>query len=287
MTHNSSNLCSVSDLKRRLGEDRLVIIDASWYLPSAKRQPLDEYRSEHIPGAVFFDLDEVSDPLTDLPHMLPSARHFSRAASDLGVGANSRIVVYDSAGLFSAARVWWMFTLFGHKNVRVLNGGLPKWKSDGGEVVADVKHKPLTDDRFVARFNETFLATFDVLKENCNSGDMTILDARSVGRFTGEAPEPRAGLKSGHMPHSVSLPFERLLAGGELKPREQLESVFASIGVDKSDVEHTLITSCGSGVTAAIITLALVESGFGMQRLYDGAWAEWASSKAAEILTGP
>lgn len=277
--HSDSQLCSVTELQSRLGDQHLKTIDASWYMPAQARDTKQEFRQQHIPGAAFFHIDEVCDLASDLPHMLPSPDVFSAAVGSLGVENSSDIVVYDSAGLFSAARVWWMFKAFGHEKVRVLNGGLPAWLAQGG-AVNSAEEKP-TASKYTAAFAAGMVADKQLLIDNINSQGLLVLDARSTERFNGQAPEPRKGLSSGHIPRSISLPFDQLVNAGELKPRSELAQILENSGVDK---DSELVTSCGSGVTAAIITLALVEAGFGFHRLYDGSWAEWASADDTLII---
>jgi len=281
------NLCSTEELRKNLGAENLVIIDASWYLPSAQRDAYQEFTQQRIVGAVFFDIEQISDVSSSLPHMLPSEQSFSQAVNALGIENSSELIIYDSAGLFSAARVWWMFKYFGHQNVRILNGGLPAWVESGGEVHTTLPVPPQpAKSAYSTTVSDAFLADKNVLMQNSESAEYLVLDARSEGRFRGEQPEPRADLTSGHMPYSMSLPYDRLLSGGYLKSVSQLQEIFAQYGVQPSQTHKPLITSCGSGVTAAIITLALSEAGFAMHKLYDGAWAEWASATDTTILQG-
>ncbi len=280
MNKKNTNLVTVDELSASLNSANIRVIDASWYLPNQARNCLAEYQCGHIPGATFFDIDAVSDHSSDLPHMLPSADVFSSALSEMGISNQADIVVYDSAGLFSAARVWWMFKVFGHESVRVLNGGLPAWKA-AGHATSDVSND-IQASAYKATFDAQRLKTKPDMLANAKSGECLVLDARPLARFLGQAPEPRAGLPSGHMPHSVSLPFNELLHDGHLKSSAELRDLFSSLKVDGNT---KIITSCGSGVTAAIITLALSEAGLGLHSLYDGAWAEWASADDAEVLT--
>jgi thiosulfate/3-mercaptopyruvate sulfurtransferase len=298
-----SNLCSAEELNTLLSESKdpsakqspLSILDCSWYMPSQQINTAAAYQEIHVPGAKFFHIDEICNKTSDLPHMMPTPAKFSKAVQDLGVSSQSQIVVYDSAGLFSAARVWWMFRAFGHNNVRVLNGGLPAWIAMGGNVESRVESKVestkpnggASDHAQQATFTATapadYVANLQEVQENCRTGECLVADARSLARFLGEAPEPRVGLSSGHMPNSVSLPFDDLINNGRLKSASELTEIFASRGIT---ADTTLITSCGSGVTAAIITLALDECDLGMHRLYDGSWSEWASRDDTTILTG-
>jgi len=276
---NDSQICSVSELKKAIADERTKVLDCSWYLPSQNRDTHTEFLQHHIVGSQFFHIDRICDSNTDLPHMLPTADEFASAVSTLGISDTDDVVVYDSAGLFSAARVWWMFRVFGHHSVRVLNGGLPEWIKAGG-VLSNVPNVPPTG-LFGAELNAELVASKALLVSNCESPIYTVLDARSTARFSGQAPEPRAGLPSGSMPNSVSLPFNELLENGGLKTVTQLRSLFSELGISESS---EVVTSCGSGVTAAILTLALAECGFGLKRLYDGSWAEWGSADDTTII---
>lgn len=278
---DSDNHCSVSELQESLNSEEVRVLDCSWYLPSAQIDVQQAYLNGHIPGAGFFDIDQICAQDTDLPHMLPSADEFAQAVSALGIGNEHQVIVYDSAGLFSAARVWWMFKVFGHQQVRVLRGGFPAWCEHDGPISAELPyHVP---SEFTAQLDESLLVDKQDLIENCATGELLVLDARSLERFQGVAPEPRPGLPSGHMPHSKSLPFDSLLAEGALKTPSELSDMLINVGVDERE---RIVTSCGSGVTAAVIALAMVEAGFPMPRLYDGAWAEWASAADTTVLTG-
>ncbi len=282
----SSNLISADELSRVIDQPGLRVLDCSWYLPNQSRDAFEEFKNRRVKGAAFFDIDLVSDRDSELPHMLPSAENFAAALSDMSISNSSNVVVYDSAGLFSAARVWWMFKVFGHDNVTILNGGLPAWLKSGG-VTDSGRIEPLQtlENQYKATLNETFLTTHDVLKKNCETGEYLVLDARSKKRFNGEAPEPRPGLASGHMPQSRSLPYDLLIEDGMLKSVDGLWSVFREYGLGSPEASDSIVTSCGSGITAALITLALSEVGLGMHKLYDGAWAEWASLEDTVILT--
>jgi thiosulfate/3-mercaptopyruvate sulfurtransferase len=268
-------LVATAWLADRLGRPGLAIIDASWHLPAMQRDARAEYAAGHIPGAVFFDIDAISDRSTDLPHMLPDEAAFAAAMGALGIGEDMEIVVYDAAGLFSAPRVWWTLTIFGARDVRVLDGGLPKWKAEGRPLESGAATRaPAT---FRARLDGAAVAGFEDVRAALAAGGAQVADARPAARFRGEAPEPRAGIPSGHMPGAVSLPASDLIAGGRLKPPGDLLAEFAKAGVDP---DAPLITSCGSGVSAAIINLALAATGKPAPRLYDGSWTEWATRKA-------
>lgn len=259
-------------LADRLRDPGIIAVDASYFLPTQKRDAQAEYRGGHIPGAVFFDIEAVSDHSTDLPHMLPGPAQFGAAVGSLGIGDGDAVVVYDSVGLFSAARVWWTFRLFGAKSVYILDGGLPKWKAEGRPLESgDTKRAAKT---FTAEMNVDAVAMLDDVRMALADGGAQIVDARSADRFAGRAPEPRAGLRSGHMPRSYNVPYERVLENGRLASRERIVSAFTAAGVD---LERPIITSCGSGVTAAILSFALDAVGKPAKRLYDGSWAEWGS----------
>ena len=259
-------------LAERLRDPNVIAVDGSYFLPTQKRDAHAEYRAGHIPGAVFFDIEAVSDHSTELPHMLPGPTQFGEAAGKLGIGDGDSVVVYDSTGLFSAARVWWTFRLFGAKNVYILDGGLPKWKAEGRPIeTGDTKRTPKT---FTAEMNVGAVAMLDDVRMAQTDDSVQIVDARSAERFAGKAPEPRPGLRSGHMPRSFNVPYDRLIENGRLASRERVAAAFTSAGVD---LDKPIITSCGSGVTAAILTFALESLGKEPKGLYDGSWAEWGS----------
>jgi len=281
---NTSQLCSVSELSSILKSERLRLLDCSWYLPSQNRNHAREFNERHISNAQFFDIDAVCDLNNPLPHMLPSAESFAETARDLGINQNSRVVVYDSAGLFSAARVWWMFKIFGLDSIQVLNGGLPAWLAENGQTDHSSNQSKIskkTKGDFHANLDPQLVASKEQLIANIESNTYTVLDARPTNRFLGKAPEPRPALPSGHMPNSLSIPIDQLVEKGKLKTNDKLHKIFTSIGVDK---DTNIVTSCGSGVTAAIICLALYEIGYGLKPLYDGSWAEWGSASDTIIL---
>ncbi|MFN3890219.1 MAG: 3-mercaptopyruvate sulfurtransferase [Beijerinckiaceae bacterium] len=276
MTENNSILAlppplvSTDWLAARLGQPGVAVIDASWYLPAMQRDAKSEYAAAHIPGAVFFDVDAISDRSTDLPHMLPREADFAAAMGVLGVSEDMEIVVYDGAGLFSAPRVWWTLTIFGARKVHILDGGLPRWLAEGRPTESgEANPAPAA---FRARFDRAAVASFEDVREALTQRSAQVADARPAARFRGEAPEPRPGVSSGHMPGAQSLPASDLIAGGRLKPPDALLAEFARAGVDP---DAPLITSCGSGVSAAIINLALAAAGKPRARLYDGSWTEW------------
>lgn len=273
-----TQLCSVEELISGMSQQSFIVLDGSWYLPTQNINARHEYEQRHIPGAQFFDIDLISDQDSSLPHMLPSAEQFSNEVSNLGISNESPIVVYDSAGLFSAARVWWTFKVFGHTNVQVLEGGLPAWLEEGGALENNLQAAKKTN--YVARLNNQLVVDKASLIENLSSKRHLVLGARSKERFLGTAPEPRPDLPPGHMPESTSFSFGDLIVQGRLKPREELERLFSEAKVNSAS---SIITTCGSGLTAAIISLALVECGYGLNRLYDGSWSEWAAANDTPI----
>jgi thiosulfate/3-mercaptopyruvate sulfurtransferase len=265
-------------LAARLADPTIVILDGSWFLPTANRRPYEEYLAGHIPGAVYFDMDEIADKSTGLPHMLPSAEVFAREVGALGIGDGMTIVIYDESGLFSAPRIWWEFQAMGAKDVRILEGGGPKWRAEGRPIESGLtKRQPAT---FTATFHPELVRNLGDLKAAIASHGQ-IADARPAGRFAGRDPEPRPGLKSGHMPGAVSLPAMDLVANGGLKPMSEIAAMIKKTGVD---LDQPIITTCGSGATAATLLLALKLAGARDVALYDGAWAEWGAHPEAEIV---
>lgn len=264
-------------LAARLDAPDLVVLDGSWHLPTAKRDARAEYEAEHIPGAVFFDIDEISDETSPLPHMLPSTVKFASRMKKMGIGDGMRIVVYDSVGMFSAARVWWTFRVMGHEDVAVLNGGLPKWKAEGRPVTSE-STPPRSPRHFTPRLNASLVRDLDDMKRIVAGGAAQIADARGPGRFAGKEPEPRPGLRSGHMPGARNVPYGRVLnPDGTLKSPEDLAKVFTEAGIDPS---KPVVTTCGSGVSAAVLSLALALIGQPDSGLYDGSWSEWGREEA-------
>ena len=276
-------LVSTEWLAAHLKDPDLRILDASWYLPDAGRSPLAEYTAAHIPGARFFDLEEISDHRSALPHMAPPPEKFISRMRAMGVGDGHQVVIYDGAGLFSAARVWWLFRLMGKTSVAVLDGGFPKWLAEGREV-EDMP--PVLRDRHmtVSRQNQLVKDVTQVAHA-AKLAEAEIIDARSAPRFRGDMPEPRTGLRAGHIPGAKNVPYTTLLNGdGTLKPVAELRAVFESAGVN---LAKPAITSCGSGVTAAVLSLALERIGHRNHALYDGSWAEWGMYDDLGAAKGP
>jgi thiosulfate/3-mercaptopyruvate sulfurtransferase len=275
-------LVSTNWLQSHLKDPDLRIVDASWYLPQENRDPRAEYDAGHIPGARFFDIDEIADQRSELPHMVPPVEKFVSRMRAMGIGDGHQVVVYDSAGLQSAARVWWLFRLMGKTDVAVLDGGLPKWKSEGREI-EDLP--PVLRDRHMTASRQAHLIV-DVTQVAAASklGDHEILDARSAGRFAGTEPEPREGLRSGHIPGSKSLHYANLLnPDGTMKDLAGLQAAFDAAGADLS---KPVITTCGSGVTACILCLAMERLGHDRYSVYDGSWAEWGMYNDLKVATG-
>ncbi|MGR3436911.1 MAG: 3-mercaptopyruvate sulfurtransferase [Shimia sp.] len=275
-------LVSTDWLARHLGAPDLRVLDASWYLPDAGRDPRAEYAAGHIPGARFFDVDDVSDHRSDLPHMAPPPEKFASRMRALGVGDGHRVVVYDGAGLFSAARVWWLLRLMGKDDVAVLDGGLPKWRAEGRPLetaTPQVRDRHMTTARRPALVRDvTQVAAAAKL------GDHEIVDARAPARFRGDAPEPRPGLRAGHIPGARNVPFGTLLRkDGTMKDAATLRDLFEAASVD---LGKPVIATCGSGVTAAVVALALARIGKWDAAIYDGSWSEWGRFDALPVATG-
>jgi thiosulfate/3-mercaptopyruvate sulfurtransferase len=273
-------LVSTQWLQDHLDAPDIVIVDGSYYLPTQKRNAREEYLAAHIPGAVFLDIDTVKDRNSDLPHMMPSPEVFSSTMREMGIGDGSTIVTYDGLGLFSAPRVWWMFRVFGVRDVYILDGGMPKWKAEGRPIdFGEVKRTPR---HFTARYNRGAIADVEDVNRALAHPDMQVVDARNAGRFQGTAPEPRQGLPSGHMPGALNLPWEHLLVDGKLAQPQAIAKAFAEAGID---IDKPIVTTCGSGVSAAILWFALDAIGKEPKALYDGSWTEWASRGDLPIET--
>ncbi len=279
----ASALVSTAWLADHLASPDVRTVDATWCLPAQNRDPKAEFAEAHLPGAVYFDIDDVADETSSLPHMVPSAAKFAARVRKLGLGDGSRIVVYDSNRFCASARVWWMFRLFGHRDVTVLDGGLAKWQAEG-RPVDDLARGP-TERHFTARQNTLLLRELDQMRRNVASKAEQVIDARSAQRFAGSEPEPRAGLRAGHIPGSLNLFFGDLIdpADGTLLPPDLLRRAFEAAGLD---VTRPIVTTCGSGVSAAVLNLALHEIGRTEAALYDGSWTEWGSQPDTPVATG-
>jgi thiosulfate/3-mercaptopyruvate sulfurtransferase len=274
-------LVSAEWLHQRLDAPDIRIVDASWFMPNDPRNAKALYAERRIPGAIFFDIDEIADTSSELPHMLPSPEKFASRMKKLGIGDGARIVVYDNAGLFSAARVWWTFRVMGHEDVVVLDGGFPAWEA-AGFPIEDGAPTPRGERHFTVQFRADLVRDLSDVRRALDTG--AILDARAAPRFAGEAAEPRAGLKSGHMPGARNVPFGALIDNGLMRSRDELAGVFAAAG---ADTNRPAICSCGSGITAAVIALALARLGRWDASVYDGSWAEWGGRDDTPIVTGP
>jgi len=271
-------------LASHLDTPGLVVLDGSMHLPTAKRNARAEYLAEHIPAALFFDIDDISDKTSALPHMLPPAELFASRMKKMGIGDGMQVVAYDGEGLYSAARVWWMFRAMGHQDVRVLNGGLKKWKAEG-RPLEDGEPRRRSERHFTATLNADLVRDVADVKGLIGSKAAQIVDARAAARYEGSVPEPRAGLRSGHIPGSRNVPFASLLnPNGTLKPAAELRSIFANAGVDPL---KPVVASCGSGVTAGVVALALALIGRPDAAVYDGSWTEWGADPKLPIETGP
>lgn len=271
-------------LAEHLDAPGLIVLDGSWHLPTAKRDPKAEYLTEHIPGAVFFDIDDLSDEKSSLPHMLPSTIKFASRMKKMGIGDGMKVVVYDTLGLFSAARVWWTFRAMGHEDVAVLDGGLKKWKAEGRDLEDGPPGKRF-ERHFTPLQNAGLIRDLADIQQIVANGGTQIVDARPSGRFEGREPEPRPGVRSGHIPSSRNVPSSSVLnPDGTLKSRAELLAIFTAAGIDP---KAPVVTTCGSGVTASILSLALAVIGQTNAAVYDGSWAEWGANGGSPIATGP
>jgi thiosulfate/3-mercaptopyruvate sulfurtransferase len=277
-------LMSTDALAARLGEAGLVVADATYHLPNTGRDAGREYLGAHLPGAVFFDVDAIKDPSNPLPHMIPSGIDFSRAMSGLGIGSQDHVVVYDAYGLMSAARAWWLLRVFGHDRVSILDGGLPKWRAENRPLEAGHVMRPAA--RFESLFRPALVRDKSWMLDNLATRADCVVDARAAGRFAGTMPEPRPGLRGGHIPGSRSLPFDRLIDPRDktVKPPQDLAVSFAEAGVD---IASPVTCSCGSGVTACVLAFGLFLLGNPDAAVYDGSWSEWGVPGDTPIETGP
>jgi thiosulfate/3-mercaptopyruvate sulfurtransferase len=277
-----TSLIETEELARELHAPDFVILDASWHMPNDGRDAHAEYLAEHIPGALFFDIDEIADLKSQFPHMLPPPEKFSSRMRSMGIGDGSRIVIYDSTGLFSAPRAWWTFRVMGVQDVTVLNGGLPKWKHEGRPLETG-EPSARTPRHFTARRNADLVRDLSDMKALLKDRSAEIVDARGAERFAGKAPEPRPGLRSGHIPGSHNLPYASLITkDGTLKPAREVERLFEEAGVD---LNRPVVASCGSGITASVLALALAEIGHRRTSVYDGSWSEWGADQSLPVET--
>ena len=280
-----STFISAQALSAKLGRSDVVVLDASWYLPGDHRDPQQEYLDQHIPGARFFDIDAIADPDHNCPHMLPSARDFAESVAALGVGCDTGVVIYDTKGLFSAARAWWMFQVYGHHAVEILTEGLPGWLAAGLAIESGQVTAVRAESKFAPERQSGWLADLESVRLAIEDDRTLVLDARSASRFAGEEAEPRPGVRPGHIPGSVNCHYASLLTGDptRLKPLVDLEVVLTALGALSAE---SVIATCGSGISACLLALALHELGRSPVAVYDGSWAEWGGRPDCPIARG-
>jgi thiosulfate/3-mercaptopyruvate sulfurtransferase len=275
-------LVSTNWLSQHLDDPNVIVFDCSFYLANHKRDADAEFLAGHIPGAQRFDIDAISDKGNPLPHMLPAPEQFATQVGALGVGDGMTVVLYDGIGLYGAARVWWTFRAFGSENVRVLDGGMPKWKTENRPLESGAA-KARAARTFTPKFNPALVASIDDVQKVLLDKTAQVVDARAADRFRGEAPEPRPGMRGGHMPGSFNVPFGLVLENGQLAPPDKIAAAFKNAGVD---LDKPVVTSCGSGVTASILTFAIEALGKRPGRVYDGSWSEWGGRPDTPIVKG-
>lgn len=284
MTSSTDPLVSTEWLAAHLDDPKVKVVDATFKMPGVLPLPMDDYLAAHLPGAVFFDVDAVSDHSVDLPHMYPDEKQFAADVAALGISSDDTVVVYDAGGWLAAPRAWWMFLSYGHSNVRVLNGGLKKWRAEGRPVESG---KPVPKPgTFSAKLDSSFVRSKAQVVANLDTRKEQLIDARAANRFEGSVPEPRPGIRSGHIPGSRNLPFGDLIDGatGTMKSLDDLQKAFSATGLD---LAAPIVTTCGSGVSAAVLTLALYRLGVRGSALYDGSWSEWGLPDGPPLATGP
>ena len=278
-------MVSTEWLHEHLGDVRVKVLDASWFLPGDPRDPEAGFLNAHVPGAQFFGIDAISDKTSPLPHMAPTPEQFAFQVGELGIGSEDTVVVYDQAGLFSAPRAWWTFRLFGHGKVFVLDGGLPAWRAEDRPLEHGPAPTPAAGDFAVMTPHPELVRDLRQVWDSLDDDSEQIVDVRSAERFRGEAPEPRPGLRAGHMPGAVNLPLSTLMGSdGRLLPADQLTTAFESAGLD---LETPMVTTCGSGIAASLAALALARIGCWTAAVYDGSWSEWGGHAEAPVVTGP
>ncbi|MGB0629510.1 MAG: 3-mercaptopyruvate sulfurtransferase [Alphaproteobacteria bacterium] len=282
MTDTVPTLVETDWLAGHLDDPGIRIVDATWHLPTVDRDGIDDYNNRHIPGAVFWDIDAIADPESYLPHMMPDEASFAGHMKDLGIGSDRHVVVYDSVMMMTAPRVWWTLRAFGHEKVSLLNGGLNKWQAENRPVTTDAPDIP--DTTFEARFNAAMIRSMDEVWENLATEAEQVLDARAAARFNGIDPEPRPECRSGHIPHSLNLPFGELIdpKTGTVRPPDELAARIAEAGIDAAS---PVITTCGSGITACVLALGLHLTGRHDVAVYDGSWTEWGSHDNAPVAS--